>query len=367
MRRLTLVLAALAAGCFPVLVDVDRNGRALIPRQEGVFAVDLKSGGKAELITKPIKGLPTWARWSPDGERVLVAEILKDRHQSALFVIDLSSKSAKPLGAFADAACALWSPKSDYVSVTERGKKGLALVVVKLATGEKKTLLEDVVPAHDWLPDGKLVAFRCGSQVQDSMAHSGEVMVVDPATGQTTSIASAACDHQTVLDADPAGKRVLIVQTGDQGQRKLSVVSLPEGEKKTLVTEGVIAGFWSPDGQRVAVLQSADRERARRGVAPGGGRIILSDYVRSAQLAVCDGEGRDLRVIAPDVALGEEQFYDIPFLPSWADGATVLYFQRINVYGDAGAALHLMSVRYTGLGREDMQVGIERKLADLSK
>ena len=66
MKRTATVLVtvlALVAGCFPVLLDV-RDGQVLIPRQEGVFSFDLKSG-KTVRVAERGQGDPAWACWSP--------------------------------------------------------------------------------------------------------------------------------------------------------------------------------------------------------------------------------------------------------------------------------------------------------------
>ena len=74
LARVVLVLAVLITGCFPIELDVSRDGKILIPRQEGFFALDVTTGKMERGYNLP-GGNPIFARYSPSGtEMVAVTE-----------------------------------------------------------------------------------------------------------------------------------------------------------------------------------------------------------------------------------------------------------------------------------------------------
>ena len=68
-RLLALLPLLLLAGCFPIELDV-RDGKLLIPREEGFFVFDPASG-KAAKVGGNADGKPVFARFSPDGKEAL--------------------------------------------------------------------------------------------------------------------------------------------------------------------------------------------------------------------------------------------------------------------------------------------------------
>ena len=99
-----LALAILAAGCFPVLLDIDAQGRLLIPRSEGLFLYDTKTG-KAQLLGRAATGSAAWARWSPDGQFILLCSTDEGK-MSDLSVINAKTRQLKSYGTFSGAAAA---------------------------------------------------------------------------------------------------------------------------------------------------------------------------------------------------------------------------------------------------------------------
>lgn len=371
------LLAVLAAGCFPVVVDVNRQGRMLIPREEGVFSVSPK-GETGALVTRPRKGLPVWARWSPDGSKVLVAELVGEKAEAELFVVDAAGGGqAKELGKFPGASCALWSPDGARISVAQSGRKGYEIWALDPSDpAARKKLLDSALPAHDWIGTDKLAAFRCVRVDKATGGQWGDLVTVSAADAQATKVASLICERDTVIDASPDGASVLVVAAGKDDKDRLTKVTLADGATVPIGPDGAIAGIWSPDGQRVAIVYRAEVERTTtQGDVPDmpgsddeGGVVMTFSYSTDVEkLMVGDAQGGALKDVAEDVAAYGMGHGGCLLLPSWTDAHTILFFKQVTVYADVGKALHLMSVKYNGTGLEDLQLAIDSQVAEALK
>src|SRR5215472_7084586 len=84
-RRLLLLLPLLLLpGCFPIELDV-RDGKLLIPREEGFFVFDPASG-KAAKVAGNTDGKPVFARFSPEGKELLTVVKGSGSNQFAFFI-----------------------------------------------------------------------------------------------------------------------------------------------------------------------------------------------------------------------------------------------------------------------------------------
>lgn len=361
MRAKMLVLAALVlvAGCFPVLLHVDKTGRVLIARQEGVFSHDLKSG-KTELVAKRLKGDPAWARWSPDGTKVLVAEVLKEDSKTMLSVVNMTTREAKPLADLEATACALWSPDGKSVSAAEVGMGGTKIKVIAVESRQAKNLLTGALAMHAWLPDGRLLAIRTQEtkDEENSSAKPGELVVVNPAGGAIKVVAAVRCDQSALMDVSPDGKWVLAVESQAKGESQeetatLVKISLADGSKKVIAVPEVRAAFWSPDGKRIMILKAAGEEA--NGEKSGASAMGI---------AVTDAEGGSLTSLVKSGVLHQSGDMGGPsFFPTWADHETILYFVSAKTYGLGGTAVHLVSVKVDGSARNDLQMAIDNGVA----
>lgn len=361
MRRFGLAILAaamLVAGCFPVLLDVDSRGRVLIPRGEGLFLLETKAG-KVQMLTRATAGAPAWARWSADGNLVLLCSTDEGK-QSELSVINVKSKQAKSYGTFSAAACALWSPDGKAITVAQRkGDNEHCLVLVNLVTGERKAVLDRALPMHVWLSGSVILAFRIDRFQAESGICQGNLVAIDLAGGAQKVIAPATCNTLSTLDVDAGRKKVLVTEIGG-GTFSLVAVSLDDGTKTTLVPREVFSAFWSPDGQRIAICRpvgiQGNTTHARFSVARRGPQF---------ELAVTDAAGAHAVVVAGDVISRTELTSEgRPVFPTWIDNEHLLYFQQASAYGPAGGAMHLASVKIDGTERTDLQTTIDAGVSD---
>lgn len=363
MRTRLVALAALVlvAGCFPVLLSVDKAGRVLIPRQEGVFSFDLKSG-KTELVAKAAKGEPAWARWSPDGTKVLVGEVSQDNSKTSLSIVDMKTRLAKPLADLEATACALWSPDGKSVSAAEVGMGGAKLKVIAVESGQAKEVLSGALAMHTWLPDGTLLAVRTKEKKEEenSSAKAGELVVVNPAGGvEAKVVAAVRCEQAALMDVSPDGKWVLAVESEAKGESreetaKLVKISMVDGSKKAMAVAGAKAAFWSPDGKRIMILKGpSESGQANETSGKPGPEIVVTDAEGAAAVSVAKG----------GVLTQSEEMGGPAFFPTWADNETILYFASAKTYGLGGKAVHLVSVKVDGRARKDLQMAIDNGVA----
>ncbi|MBN2584080.1 MAG: PD40 domain-containing protein [Planctomycetes bacterium] len=354
MKRFVLslgVLVLLAAGCFPVLLDVDSKGRALVPRDEGVFVIDLKTGQSQLVMRSSPASSPAWARWSPDGKAAMVVSVSKDADNKFLLdVVTLADGKRRHVADLGTVALALWSPDGKKISVVESGMGDAGLKVIDAATGDKKPLLDPCASSHQWTPDGKIVAFSPNENVGGDKASDGRLLLVDPAGGEPKTIAEARCTTMTVLDLSPDGKQVLIVEKRDD-KEQLALFAVADGTKKTLLPENVKGAFWSPDGKRIAVLIKAG-----------------DDDDKGVNLVVTDAEGKQSKELVAGVMENTgETMSSLPVYPTWADKDTILFFRKVSVYGTSGKAMHLFSIKADGGDAKDLQLTVDNGVASALK
>jgi Tol biopolymer transport system component len=349
---LAVGVAVLLAGCFPQVIDVDGSGRALIPRKEGVFIYDLKSK-KVELLAKTTETFaqPYWARWTPDGKKVLVGGL----HD--LRVVDVKDKTSQKLGRFQDVSCALWSPDGKSVSLVINGD----LKVLDVARPEARTLLPQSLIMHRWLPGGKILAFRIKEKIDRTSDYSGDWVLVNPAGDEPKVVAAAIAERCSTLDVSPDGSRALYIGstiTGEDSARKqtdkLVIMNLADGKTKDMSIERPCAAFWSPDGKRMVILQWPEHSEA-----PGKGFLVI----------VADAEGQEPKVVAKNVVGGTDDHDHVPCYPSWADNETVLYFNEMSreKARHVARSIVLTSVKFDGTNVRDLQESLDQGVAESEK
>jgi len=366
MKRTATVLVAamgLMAGCFPVLLDV-RDGQVLIPRQEGVFSFDLKSGETVRVAERG-QGDPAWACWSPDGTKALVAD-MGENNKTTLRIVDVKTHKASPLAQLGATACVLWAPDSKSVSAAVVGMNGTQLKLIRREDGQIKVLLDQALVMHAWLPDGKIVAFRVTEKKQDSQVVRGDLVVVDPAGGEPRVVTTATCDQSAILSVSPDGKQALVVETevageGDEQQAttQLVQVALADGAKQVLPATDTVAAFWSPDGRRILILKGSGGAAAQA----MGSMVGAPIPTEGPQIVVTDAEGKNAVLAAPNVLTHSGGMGGPAMYPCWADNDTILYFVSAKTYGEAVTAVRLMSVKADGSARQDLQAAIDNGVA----
>lgn len=377
-----LALAAvLAAGCFPIVLHVDKNGRALIPRPEGIFVLDTRTGD-CRLLARPTTGTPVWARWSDDARMVLIALALENRI-TELVVYDTRSRRTKSVGKYRALACAFWSPEGKAITVGEPDPGGgsCSIAMVNLLNGQKHDLLSRALPMHRWLPGGRLVAFSVTQQHESHDAYYGDVVVVNARTGNLKLVTGAICERSSAIDVTADGKKALLVEWTQAPGFKLSLVDIEAGTKRTLVPQDVISAFWSPDAMHIAYVREVRRKDADKkdknkdkADADEGDSLIRAGITwfpgqdKKTQLVVADAEGKNEKVVAENVITGTGDVSDQRSVyPSWANDKTILYFASARLYGVGGTSMRLMSVDIDGANRTNCQTGIDAAAAAVAK
>jgi Tol biopolymer transport system component len=357
-RFVPAILAAvvLAAGCFPVLLDIDAQGRLLVPRSEGLFLYDTKTS-KAQFLGRAATGTAAWARWSPDGQFVLLCSTDEGK-MSDLSVINVKSRQLKSYGTFSGAAAASWSPDGKTILVAQRkGNNEFALVLVNLTTGERRLALDRALPMHRWISNSAIAAFRIDQLLGEGGRAQGNLVAVNLAGNETKVIAPMTCSILSTMDVDPNGKRLLVTESLE-GLFALVTVNLDDGQKKTLVERDVFSGFWSPDGKHMAIVR----------VSHSGMPRALPSRSARFELAVADGDGANAVVAANDVIARTEYSPEgRPVFPTWTGNNRLLYFESAGNYGPVGGAMHLVSVKIDGTESTDLQASIEAAVVEAPK
>lgn len=165
LARVVLVLAVLMAGCFRIELDVSRDGKILIPRQEGFFALDVTTG-KMERVYNLPGGNPIFARYSPSGtEMVAVTEsdgkMMGKSH--VLTLVTLSTGASRVLYSGSNTTYARWSPDGQYISLSRIAQHKTPpleenlpeTTLIPIRGGAPKLLASNTSALHRWFPDSK--------------------------------------------------------------------------------------------------------------------------------------------------------------------------------------------------------------------
>ena len=172
MKKLlvTLFAAALVVGCFPIMLDVSKEGDLLFSRAEGLFCYNIKTE-KVSAVYLPGKGMVIpWSRWAPDGKSVMFVEkkggggggMMMGSSGEAVYTISKDGKNKKELyKPSSPLAYARFVPGTKLLSVGEAvqsQKLKTAVPTLKLidtGTKEVRELVKEICQIYDVSDDGK--------------------------------------------------------------------------------------------------------------------------------------------------------------------------------------------------------------------
>lgn len=354
-------LLLLVAGCFAVELDVNKEGKLLVTRQEGFFLVDPVSK-EVKLIQKAEgSGAPSYARFSPNGKQILT--VVKSDFQTFVFsLVDIASGQGTKLFSIDNAANARFSPDGAFLAVIAGSKeddpkfqsKVPELHLVPTGGGKPKVIVRKIGVHVRWLPDSKtIVLLEAKSKVKDN-SFSGTVSTLDVTTGKLTPKAGVVCNQQFAFDVSPDGKRAVFTAyaAGKAGAKldgaqqefpseNLYQVNLSTGETKNLEIQPKYA-FYSPNGKSLLL-----------GMPPDGFRF---DSVK-LQVASADNvtETMDLGEAAFPLALGGEG----TVYAGWITDQSVYYSVEKKVYGTTAKSMQLLTVSIDGSERRLLQPAID--------
>lgn len=349
MKRTMLLCAALvvlAAGCFPLLLDVDGKGNVLIPRTEGLFSYNVISG-KATLVARPDEGTPAWARWSPDGSRVLLAEAIGDNNKTALYVVGADGADRKELGQFGAMGIALWSPDGKRVTFGELGMGGGGIKAVDVAGGQVSTVQQGSFIVHQWIDANRLLVFEPANPDDDPSPGRLVVKTLEPAG--TKGIVETTMSKTSMLDVSPDGRTVAVIEAVESDEAgpaptQLVLVNMDAATKTAVAVPEAQGAFFSPDGKHLAI-------------AAGDSRIVITD-----------AEGKNPQTLTDEAVnkTAKDMMNQTAVYPCWADNETVLYFRNVNTYANVGTAIHLVKASIDGSRTTDLQLEIDNAVAKLA-
>lgn len=355
MSRRTLLPALallLLAGCFPVELDV-RDGKLLIPREEGFFTFDPASG-KATKVAGPEGGKPVFARFSPDGKEVLTV-VKTGGFNEFRFVISPIGGKGREVYKAENTAYVLYSPDGANLGIVQMSQKEDPAFKDKVPEfyllpakgGEAKKVAEKVGVLFRWFADSKRVLVFALDKKDEMSRYYGSVSVLDVTTGKTTPLVAAAVSQSFFLDLSPDGKKALftayatdkpgadLTKTKEFGT-KLFELDVAGGTARKIDKEASYA-IYSRDGKQVLL-----------GTPPEG---FSFDTLK---LEVADAALTKFTTVAGDahkpLAIGGGTTF-----PGWVDDKTVFYFVQKAVYGTEAKSVSLMTVGADGKGKRCVQ------------
>lgn len=379
----TAVTAVLLAGCLPIELSVSGDGKVLVPRAEGFFVLDSKTGQVAR-VYKPQDGSPEYGLISKDGKRIVAVTADGGGGGGGPFggggggaktaaLIDLPGGQAKPLFSASNVTYLRWSPDGKRVSMTrvsDEQKEGLdqnlpELKVYNTADAAGKTIAHNTSALHRWFPDGQsILYFHITKKGEGQDDYRGTLSSVNVQTGEAKPLAAMAAGQNVFFDLSPDGKKVLFtavlagpldkplgeIDPDNQPEPKLFELEVATGTVRE-VREGVAYAFYSPKGDKVMLVVHGDNN---------AGDVFVSDAaMRDLAKLVKVGEGAPLQT----PGFGD----NVNIYPTWLDNDTVLYFAMRSVYGTAGKNMDLIAVQADASGRRSLQSKLDAAADETEK
>ena len=364
-KTLAALALLLAAGCFPIELDVSKDGKLLIPRQEGFFVFD-PAAGKVQKVCDAEGGKPVFARFSPDGKEILtVTKVEGGLNDFRFAVVPLGGGKDREIYKGSNTGYVRYSPDGASIAITRGSEKEdpqfkervPEVVVVAVKDGTTKVAARKVGVLFRWFADSKrLLVFELAKK-DERGTYFGNLAIVDIAAGKSTPVVAAAVNTHCFFDLSPDNKKVLFtalradkagadVSKGNEFEAKLFELDVASGAVRKTERTARYA-IYSPDGKKVLL-----------GTPPEGFAL------ESLKLEIADaGDLTKAMTVASDahmplITFGGE---GVTF-PGWVNDKTVFYFAEKRVYGTEGKSLTLMTVGADGKGRKCVQPLIDLEI-----
>ncbi len=364
LRRCVLLTLFLLPGCFPIDVAVNKQGEVLIPRQEGFFLHNWRSG-KTTPVPWKAEGLPVHARFAPGEAEVLLVSVAKKEFAKEYRLEMMPVKGGASRTIYKtrqNVGCAAISPNGKRLAVVQHADifqdHMPEIVVVDIASGKSSLLAEKTGPFAHWLPDSAaLFTLRIDEKVQNTQHYLGQLGLLNATDGSFTAIAKVLGDKRCFLAVSPDLKYALFTAiAADGAEAKLdpkaaAVRSLFELDintksirKVTGLDRTIEFARYSPDGKQVLLVAEPTN-------------ALLSER---RDLLVADARLQSPKVIAKNAYGSLVRFSTEDMnMPGWLDEKTVYYFAKVHVYGTTGQAIHLRVVNADGSDNRDLQPALD--------
>lgn len=372
MKQLCCILSCCmllsVSGCLPIELSASSNGTLLIPRAEGVFHFNPKTGEMKKVFDSKV-GEPGFALFSPDESEALV--IYNAGNASGfggsafgMNVVNLKTGEGKSMGKSDNVTYTRWAADGKRFAITRVASEKVEpmdeqlpeLMMKDVSKGGFEKLLSNSSALFRWTKDGQIVTFQLTSKDDQTNYYSGYLVKVNPATRKVAKLASAILPKSAKLDLSPDGTTVLYTaldsdepekvlampergQFGEGPESKLFRMSLAGG-KPTSVGSKVVYALYSPSGNQVLVAKEGEDDD-----------LILQ--VMTADLKAPKTVAND----AVGQVGGMENQSDV--YATWTSDDSIVYLKLVAAYGHAGQNLHLFQVKVDGSGKTALQSAIE--------
>lgn len=364
--RLLLVLFVLSitAGCFPVELDVSKDGKLLISRQEGFFTFDPASN-KAKKIAEAGEDQPVFARFSPNGKDVLlVSKTAAGYNEFRFSIAPLAGGKSREVFLGKQAAYVLFSPAGDNLAIVQMSEKDdpefkdkiPELYLVPTSGGAPKLLGKKLWVFYRWFSDSKrLLVLEVAKKHKDKSEYYGNLGILDVGTSKLTPLAAVAVGQEFHIDLSPDNKKALFtairagklgtdLTAGKEFGQKLFELDVASGAVRATDKEASYA-IYSPNGKKVLM-----------GTPPPGFNFTGS------KLEIANADLTGPVAVAEDAYKPMTMGGDGRTFPGWVDDKTVFFFVEKRVYGTSGKSVNLMTVGVDGKGRKNLQPVLEMEV-----
>jgi TolB protein len=289
---LLLFASLLMGACMPQGMRLPQNELlAALERKSGliaylgydgnIYVVD-QGGGNSKQITDDARvdsssylvySLPVWAA---DGQQLAFAayEGLSNENPSnnSLFIAQKDGSGLSQAYASSDyVVFYYWSPDGQKVGVlSETPGQTLALKLVPAVGGDSETLDTGSPFYWTWSPDGQSVLIHAGGEDgRLAVLQLGESVVERGLNITPTAFKAPAFS--------PDGRQILYAGKTSEGRSSLYVADRDGANARALTEyENEIAFVWSPDGRRVAYIDSPQLDGPITVIDPSGGQSSVT-------------------------------------------------------------------------------------------
>ena len=251
--------------------------------QSHLWVIGVDGRDRRELASDLSLGWPNAIDvWSSDS-RFLATEVILDREQGRIIVVDVVTGSARavtPRGLVAHSP--LWSPDDRWIAFTEEASGMRSLAVIRTDGSGKRTISGDVVGVagpDTWSPDGTWIYFDASGTLGSEGDHGVYRANVAGGFSQLVIGNGLALDAAYAPASSPDGTLIVFIVPRSDRQAFDLYIADSDGSGSHRLLERATHDGWSADG-----------------------RYILTEWTPADQpggLAVITPDGSDLQVLLP--------------------------------------------------------------------